>query len=245
MYTVVLMVAMTAGGSSPAWHRTGGHGVAWSGGCAGSCYGCYGYQGHVPYGGHGCIGTSGGYGISGPIAAYGCWGGWSNNYNTTVWSGPSSYGYGDRGMQGDGVQGYGIHFQGHGGYGGYGTFSGFGQSPVDPVMNIRDESNEPPMPKKVSEQTKARSTIIIDVPADAKLFVDGQLMKSTSTRRVIQTPVLNSDETYYYELRVELERDGKTVSESRRVLIQPGAEVVAAFRDPATARPDVATASSK
>ncbi len=80
----------------------------------------------------------------------------------------------------------------------------------------------------------SRARLIVDVPADAKLYIDDTAMKAPSDHRTYQTPDLEPGQTYYYEVRVEAQRDGKPVSETRRVLVRAGQEVHADFTDVGT-----------
>jgi uncharacterized protein (TIGR03000 family) len=91
------------------------------------------------------------------------------------------------------------------------------------------------------EEAAARpGKLIVEVPADAKLFIDDQPMKTTAERRSFNTPTLQSGQAYYYDLRAEVVRDGKTYTESKRVIVKAGEtakatfpELVAAGRAPA------------
>ena len=56
-------------------------------------------------------------------------------------------------------------------------------------------------------------------------------MKTTSERRVFNSPRLEPGQTYYYMLRAEVVRDGQTLSDTKRVLIHAGDVVQASFRD--------------
>jgi uncharacterized protein (TIGR03000 family) len=67
------------------------------------------------------------------------------------------------------------------------------------------------------------------LPADAKLYVDDHLMKSTSSRRNFHTPELEPGPRYFYDVRIEMVRDGKTVTETRRVVLKAGQEVAVSF----------------
>jgi uncharacterized protein (TIGR03000 family) len=73
--------------------------------------------------------------------------------------------------------------------------------------------------------------VIIDLPADAKLYVDGKLMSVTSDRRMFQTPDLIRGQLYYYELRAEVIRDGQVVREERKVLLRAGDTTTASFAE--------------
>jgi uncharacterized protein (TIGR03000 family) len=91
-----------------------------------------------------------------------------------------------------------------------------------------------PAPEKKSAlETPAR--LVVELPADAKLFVDDQLMKTSSARRIFNTPALQVGQTYYYILRAEVEIDGKPVAETKRVLVRAGEEVKANFAELAAA----------
>lgn len=262
MYTVVLMAALSSGSAAPDWHRHGGcHGAVYAG-CTG-CYGCYGggYSytggGGLPYGGT-CIGTYGGYAVYGPAPMYGCWGCWGSNTNLTVYSGPGTYGYGSGVTGGGGLPGYGISFQCHGCYGCYGGWSCYG-SPTTPALNqVLDPAVAPqivpgaggaaPAPQPIpvapmsrNEDNRIRSKVVIEVPENAKLFVDDNLMKDGGTQRVFQTPPLNPNETYYYEIRVEVMNEGKVSSTTQKLVVRPGITMTADLRVPS--QPEIATAS--
>jgi uncharacterized protein (TIGR03000 family) len=67
------------------------------------------------------------------------------------------------------------------------------------------------------------------MPADAKLYVDDQLMKTTSDRRVFSTPRLEEGQDYYYILRAEVVRDGETMSRTKRIIVRAGEETRTSF----------------
>jgi uncharacterized protein (TIGR03000 family) len=79
---------------------------------------------------------------------------------------------------------------------------------------------------------KGRAKIVVKLPADAKLYFDGQLMKTRSSRRVFSTPVLSGNQVYYYILRARVVRDGQTLTQTKRILVRAGGEVRANFEDP-------------
>lgn len=97
----------------------------------------------------------------------------------------------------------------------------------------------PPPVKEPKVDIQSRLTVTL--PAEAKLYIDGQLMKSTSGSRTFRTPTLNPGQTYFYDVKVEMVRDGETVSDTQRVIIRPGQNAQVAFTnldkaDTATAR---------
>jgi uncharacterized protein (TIGR03000 family) len=72
------------------------------------------------------------------------------------------------------------------------------------------------------ETTKA--TIVVSLPADAKLTVDGKATTSTSDTRVLVSPSLESGKDFVYNLRAEVTRDGQTQSVTRQVIVRAGQE---------------------
>jgi uncharacterized protein (TIGR03000 family) len=73
--------------------------------------------------------------------------------------------------------------------------------------------------------------MIVELPAGARLYVDDQLVSTTSTRPVFSTPELDQGKTYYYMIRVELQRDSQMYSDTKRIVLQTGQEVVQSFVD--------------
>ncbi|MCS7045103.1 MAG: TIGR03000 domain-containing protein, partial [Gemmataceae bacterium] len=78
---------------------------------------------------------------------------------------------------------------------------------------------------------QARAHLTIELPGDAKLYIDGQLMKSTAGRRTFQTPELDRGGIYFYDLRAEIVRDGRLISSTRRVILRPGDSINVSFAD--------------
>jgi uncharacterized protein (TIGR03000 family) len=93
-------------------------------------------------------------------------------------------------------------------------------------------STETPKKTGGQEQTKAstRARLIVNLPADAKLYVDDKPVSNTNGTRSFQTPELPKGRDYYYEVRAEVMRDGKPVTETRRVIVKAGATIRADFR---------------
>ena len=87
-----------------------------------------------------------------------------------------------------------------------------------------------PAPKKV--QASAPAHIIVRVPADAKLTVDGVECPLASETRAFDTPKLQPGQQFYYTVKAEVIRDGKAVTESKRVVFEAGAKIDVEFRLP-------------
>lgn len=199
MYTVVLMAALTTSVDLP--DRRGG----------GGCCGCYGGGGHGRRGG-GCYGGGcygGGYG--------GCYGG--GGYGGCYGGG---WGGGCMGM------GYGGGCMGMGSGGCYGGGYGYAGGTIIQGATIQsgaggEKLTTPPKQRKNDESmAPAPATIIVDLPADAKLLIDNEATASSGSSRVFQSPTLNPGREYHYTLLAEVVRDGKTVKAEQVVTIKPG-----------------------
>jgi uncharacterized protein (TIGR03000 family) len=79
-----------------------------------------------------------------------------------------------------------------------------------------------------------RATVVVSLPADAKLYVDDTFCPLTSEKRSFRTPRLEAGRNYYYTLRVEMVREGKAVKKSRRVYVAAGKKVKVDFRETST-----------
>ena len=84
---------------------------------------------------------------------------------------------------------------------------------------------------RASVTPRDAATIVVDLPSDARLFVDDQPTASTSPRRVFQSPSLGSGDTYSYTLRAEVQRDGKTYQQSKKIFVRAGEETKTAFSE--------------
>jgi uncharacterized protein (TIGR03000 family) len=80
-------------------------------------------------------------------------------------------------------------------------------------------------------QVGSPARIRVKLPADADLYVDGVRVPMTSEVRSFQTPKLEPGRSYYYTLKADVVRDGRTVSASKRVTVEAGKEETVEFRD--------------
>jgi len=267
MYSVVLMAALATSSSAPDWgHHScygcyGCYGGGYGGGYGG-CYGGYGYGwgGHRGYGyGSGCYGYGyggcygsgygggygggcyGGYGYGSPYATWGCYGFYGSPYMGVSGTCTGCYGcYGGYSAYGSPVGGYGMPY----------TTVAPTIPPVGgsgPVVNPGPGPGTPPAPEVTPAPKKdggmVRARIRVVVPEDARLFVDGQLMKTSSPVRVFQTPELDPGQTYFYDLRVEITRNERTISDEQRIVIRPGQEAEVSFAGLESKTPAVAAQS--
>jgi uncharacterized protein (TIGR03000 family) len=231
MYSMVLMMALTSGGDTPAIGHRGG------GGCGGGCYGgCYGGGGGGRSRGHrggGCCGCGGGGGYGG-----GCMGmGYGGGYGGCMGMGHggcmgSGMGMGHGGCMGSGM-GYGGGCMGSGmGFGGGCMGSGMGSGcygggiimPGTGTQGTNPEQlkNKPKSKSKNETMAPAPATIVVDLPADAKLLIDNEPTSTTGTSRVFVSPTLNPGREYHYTLKAEIVKNGKSVKVEKVIAVRAG-----------------------
>jgi uncharacterized protein (TIGR03000 family) len=90
------------------------------------------------------------------------------------------------------------------------------------------EKVKPPKKKKKKKENislESRSTVVVRLPADARLYVDNVACPLTSAKRSFHTPRLEPGRQYYYTLKAEMTRDGQPVVDSRRVYVSAGKTV--------------------
>lgn len=98
-------------------------------------------------------------------------------------------------------------------------------TPTLPAEKIEQKPEEKKEEKKTdgsASVTPNRARLIVELPADAKLFIDDHAMKATSSTRSFQTPTLEPGERYYYMVRVEMVRDGRTMTAEKKVVVKAG-----------------------
>ncbi|HKI31164.1 MAG TPA: TIGR03000 domain-containing protein [Gemmataceae bacterium] len=223
MYSVVLLAALSGGSHSPSWLFTG-HPAPYPYNVSTTCTGCYGgsYYG-APY----CACT-GCYGL--------CWGGDGGSFGC----------YGGRWGTGLDYNCFGCH----GCYGCYASFSCGGYNPY----GIQATVPEVVPPPKVDENKGGsgsssvapdRARVIVQVPADAKLYFDDQPIKAGRENQSFSTPRLERGQAYYYDVRAEAVRDGQTVVERKRLVVRAGQQVGVTFPKLDTPPSGIAAADAK
>lgn len=236
MYSLILMSAMVGGAETPSFH----------GRLVGGCYGCYGpvvvnYSSCYGSSCNGCWGNSchGGFGFLGlrnlfwnhranvlSRRSYGCWG--STCYGCTgsschggVWGAATSMGC--WGSSCTGCTGC------HGCTGSVGGVSYYeGSVVVMPAVGTA----------KIEPEENISANLIVELPAKAKLYVDGNLIPGEAASRKFHTPALAKGKSYYYELKAELTVAGKPVVEERKVTIKAGETITEKFEKLVAANAD-------
>jgi uncharacterized protein (TIGR03000 family) len=220
------------GGSSGGGSSGGGYMGGSSGGWGGSSGGSWGGGGgwHGRHGGWRWGGSSGGGG----------WGGSSGG-----WGGSSGGGY-MGGSSGGSSGGAAYYSPGYGSpaYGVPGYSPGYEMTPVDPSLppgSIAPPAGVPaaplpaaPLPGTSTSNTRADGLLAVNVPEDARIFVNGQPTTSTGGMRQYVSRDLRPGFNYSYEVRAEIERDGRMIEQVKTVDIRAGETARVAFDFPAS-----------
>jgi uncharacterized protein (TIGR03000 family) len=108
--------------------------------------------------------------------------------------------------------------------------------PAAPAVPIGPtETLPPPKPGQGAAPVPAPAKINVTLPENARLTIDNQPTRSTSERRVFVTPDLQPGKTFYYNLKAEVDRDGKTEVLTQRVTVRAGEESRVLLTLPSTA----------
>jgi len=103
-----------------------------------------------------------------------------------------------------------------------------GKSPIQGGTPVVPEaqgggSELPSVPEAGDQTSLLRSaTLTVNVPADASVFVNGAKTKSVGSERTYVSRGLQSGFDYTYEIRAEVQRNGKTIDETKVVSLRAG-----------------------
>jgi uncharacterized protein (TIGR03000 family) len=163
-------------------------------------------------------------------ARHGCGGGRHHGRRGGSGGCGSACGTGGCGMAACGGCGYGGYGYGaYGSYGGYGTYGAFNSGGMYYGTYL---------PAEDAVQATAISqpaTLVVELPADATLTVDGTATSSTSSSRLFITPALQAGRTYTYTLTAQVMRDGGVQTVTREVAVRAGEETRVQLDMPGTA----------
>lgn len=207
MYSMILMTAMATSGDTASFN--------WRSNGCGGCNGCggssvvyhaapttysVGCYGSPRYAVGGCFGCRGSSGCTG---CTGCWGG-------------SFYRGSCHGCSGSSCCGGGC----------FGSHS----SPVA-IPAVEDCCGAVTVPTTATPTATGESpaNLKLDLPADSKLYVDGQLIPGTGATRTFATPKLPAGRSFVYKMTAEILVDGSTVREEIKVVVHAGDDVRKSF----------------
>ncbi len=210
MYSVVLATMLTTGTATPSFcHKYCGCYSSCHSSCFTSGYGCWGcWGGWGNWGCHGCY--SGCYSSCCGCysSCYGCFSSCCGCYSScsSYWSCSSCSCY----TIGTGCWGC---------TGCYGCSSCYGCTGCTACYGAVIISSAPVATPAVAS-TKA--TVVVSVPSDATLLVDGQETKVPASPHTFTTPALEEGKDYFYTMKVVANRNGKAVTEEQRVVVRAG-----------------------
>lgn len=115
-----------------------------------------------------------------------------------------SYGHCGYGYVGHCGYAYPCHTYAH-----YPVYS-YGCFPKTIVPMVPKKDDKPPV-KVPPEKEISTATIVVNLPANAKLTFDGASTMSTASTRIFVTPELEPGTTYSYVVKAEVMKDGKPV----------------------------------
>lgn len=98
---------------------------------------------------------------------------------------------------------------------GMGYRSGYGGPPAVTFVPYGTTNLNPP-------DGSEKATLRVDMPSNAKLFVDGTEVTGTGSSRSFSTPALPRGQDFFYDLKAEITVDGKPVVEEKRVIVRAG-----------------------
>jgi uncharacterized protein (TIGR03000 family) len=101
---------------------------------------------------------------------------------------------------------------------------------TEPVQHMSiDNTSNKEVRATVSKLSAAPARLTIEVPATAKLYVDGKLTNTMGSTRNFHTPDLPTGEQFYYTVKAELVIDGEPMVEEKKVQVRAGANITEAF----------------
>jgi uncharacterized protein (TIGR03000 family) len=100
--------------------------------------------------------------------------------------------------------------------------------------DLRVAPQRPPQAPAAPDATPApsRATVVVVLPAEARLLANGQPLATTSDHRTFATPELTPGKSFQYTFTAEMIRDGKLVSQTKKVQVRAGEETQLAFEFP-------------
>jgi uncharacterized protein (TIGR03000 family) len=120
--------------------------------------------------------------------------------------------------------------------------------PAPGTIGMRPSISPATYPTSTSTLTSngatGRATVIVRLPVDARLYADSRAMTLTGAERKFVSPELPLDQEFVYRFKAEYERDGETVSVTKKVTVRAGTTVMVEFTDLTATRPATNPAST-
>lgn len=212
MYSVVMMMAMTGAPEMPAFGRRNGC----DGGCRGQATSCCGYTDNC-----GCNGGRGGRrhrGCSGGCGGYDAGCGCCGNNNCCAQSSCGCCGQMANSCNSCNTCNSCNSCSSCGGAAGCSSCGGAmpvpASTPAPPAM--------PPKDGKTTAMMAAPAALVVALPADASLKINGVATSQASDVRQFATPTIAGGQNFYYTLSAEIVRNGQTLTSVQTVTVRAG-----------------------
>jgi uncharacterized protein (TIGR03000 family) len=179
-------------------------------------------------GGHDSNGSSGSHGSKGSSGSHG-----SKGSSSSHGSSGSSSSHGSKGSSGS--HGSSGSSSSHGSKGSSGSHGSSGSSSSHGKVTIS-------APAAVTATTRP-ATLVVNVPADAVVYLMDQKMTLTGTERRYSIPLRQADADYNYQIRVEVVRDGRTLVSRSEQTVRAGQQIQVSVTEVAGESELVAVAS--
>ncbi|MFI5457070.1 MAG: TIGR03000 domain-containing protein [Isosphaerales bacterium] len=209
----------SSGGSSGGSHG-GSHGGLFAG--HGSSGGSHGGL----FAGHGSSGGSSGGSHGGLFAGHGSSGGSSGGSHGGLFKGHGSSGGSSGGSHGGLFAGHGSSGGSHGGlFKGHGSSGGGSSGGYAAVAGPSGQGMASYVPTVAAPAASSVAYLNINVPEDAKVYLQDQLMTLGGTQRRFVTPEIQAGNQHLYTVKVEVVRNGQTLSKTTQAAVTAGQEV--------------------
>jgi uncharacterized protein (TIGR03000 family) len=86
------------------------------------------------------------------------------------------------------------------------------------------KDSEPPQ-----ASAEAPATILVNLPPNTRLLVDGRLTPGASSSRLLASPPIPRNRDFQYTLRAEADRQGQTMVQTQTVTVRAGQQSVVNF----------------
>ena len=83
-------------------------------------------------------------------------------------------------------------------------------------------AGKPTVTVETAADAKASARLAVELPAAAKLYVDGLLIAGDGASRQFHTPELTPGKAFFYEVKAEVEVNGLVETERKRVVVKAG-----------------------
>jgi uncharacterized protein (TIGR03000 family) len=95
------------------------------------------------------------------------------------------------------------------------------------------QSGAKPPEDESQSRGPAPATLIVRLPADAKLTIDDEATKETSDLRTFVSPPIQPGKNYRYTLKAEIIRNGRTLTSTTQATVRAGEQTQVTLEFPA------------